>query len=103
MVEKLTAVQLAFFGPNFLFPVFETYNILTGARKMLRRIAGKTLMDGERSKHIRIAWKNIKILNRTHEWNEHLNRMDVCKISTERPRKRWNDNLNANEKEACNR
>lgn len=79
--------------------------------KVARKIAGKTLLDRERSENIRqtcnIENINEWVLNRKMEWNEHINRMTnerVVKIARDksprghrnqgRPRKRWSDNLN---------
>ena len=78
--------------------------------KVLRKIAGKTLLDRERSDNIKRTSKveniNEWILGRKHEWNAHISRMDQERIvriardkspagrrSMGRPRKRWSDNL----------
>ncbi|XP_056629875.1 uncharacterized protein LOC130440639 [Diorhabda sublineata] len=85
----------------------------TAEIKVLHRIAGKTLLDRERSENIRRLCKidhvNEWVLSRKErEWNEHISCMDnnrLVKItrnksplgrkSTGRPRKRWSDNLEA--------
>lgn len=84
----------------------------TTEMKVLRRITGKTLLDRERSEIIRNTCKiediNGWVSNRKKEWNAHINRMDdrrIVKIARDksplggrsvgRPRKRWSDNLNA--------
>ena len=82
----------------------------TTEMRVLRRIAGKTLLDRERNESIRRACKvenvNEWVLSRKEEWNEHISRMDNRRIvrvardksplgrrSLGRPRKRWSDNL----------
>ncbi|XP_030760558.1 uncharacterized protein LOC115885711 [Sitophilus oryzae] len=82
----------------------------TGEMKILRKIAGKTLLDRERSDNIKQTCKvgsiNEWVLSRRREWNEHIGRMDEGRIvrsardksplgrrSTGRPRKRWCDIL----------
>lgn len=81
-----------------------------GEMKILRKIAGKTLLDRERSDNIRRTCRvdNITdwVLGRKMEWNGHISRMDqqrvvriardespIGKRSLGRPRKRWSDNL----------
>ncbi|XP_045480918.1 uncharacterized protein LOC123685306 [Harmonia axyridis] len=78
--------------------------------KVLRKIAGKTLLDRERSDNIRkmcgVEEVNEWILRRKHEWNAHKDRMDHERIARDksptgkrsivRPRKRWSDNLTTN-------
>lgn len=81
--------------------------------KVLRKIAGKTLLDRERSDNIRkmcgVEEVNEWILRRKHEWNAHIDRMDherMVRIARDksptgrrsigRPRKRWSDNLTTN-------
>ncbi|XP_057671965.1 uncharacterized protein LOC130903732 [Diorhabda carinulata] len=78
--------------------------------KVLRRIAGKTLLDRERSENIRrfceIDDVNEWVLSRKKDWNEHISRMDNNRVvktardkfplsrrSTDRFRKRRSDNL----------
>ncbi|KAK9884597.1 hypothetical protein WA026_007437 [Henosepilachna vigintioctopunctata] len=77
--------------------------------KVLRRITGKTLLNGERSENVRNMCKvdsiNDWVLNRKQEWKDHINRMDDTRIvriardrsplgrrSVGRPRKRCSDN-----------
>ena len=52
----------------------------TTEMRVLRRIAGKTLLDRERNESIRRACKvenvNEWILSRKEEWNDHISRMD---------------------------
>ena len=80
----------------------------TTEMKILRRIAGKTLLDLERNENIRTAC-NVDDINewvhkRKEEWNRHIERMDdrrIVKITRDkspsgyrsvgRPRKRWSD------------
>lgn len=81
-----------------------------GEMKILRKIAGKTLFDRERSDNVRrtCGVDNISdwVLARKMEWNDHISRMDQRRIvriardespigrrSLGRPRKRWSDNL----------
>lgn len=83
----------------------------TAEMKTLRKIAGKTLMDRERSENIRSACNvdniNKWIHGRKQDWNDHISRMTdnrivkivrdkspVGKRSVGRPRKRWCDSLN---------
>lgn len=79
--------------------------------KVVRRMAGKTLLYRERDEDIRRACKidNISewILQRKREWNEHISRMTPDRLvritisykssmgrrNIGRPRKRWSDNL----------
>lgn len=82
----------------------------TAEMKILRRIAGKTLFDRERSDNIRRMCnvENIGewIQSRKREWNAHIERMGRDRIvkgardrspsgkrSPGRPRKRWSDSL----------
>lgn len=68
--------------------------------KIARKIAGKTLLDKERSEDIKNNCNiNEWVLDRKHEGNEHINRMDEARIVRairDKPpngRKRWSDNL----------
>ena len=79
--------------------------------KVLRGIAGKTLLDRETSENIRRTCEieediNCWVLKRKKQWNEHISRMEEKRIvriardksptgrrSIGRPRKRWCDNL----------
>ncbi|XP_045466625.1 uncharacterized protein LOC123675320 [Harmonia axyridis] len=82
----------------------------TTEMRVLRRIAGKTLMNRNTSESIRDACGvdnvNYWVLKRRKEWDEHISRMDegrVVKIARDRsprgrrslgrPRKRWSDGL----------
>lgn len=82
----------------------------TTEMRVLRRIAGKTLLDRERSEDIRktciVENVNHWVLGRKREWNAHIGRMDENRMvriardksplgrrSLGRPRKRWSDNL----------
>lgn len=77
---------------------------------MVRKIAGKTLMDRERREDIRRAYQidniNDWVLKREKESNEHINRVTevgIVKIIRDKsligrrgigkPRKRWSENL----------
>ena len=85
----------------------------TTEMKILRKIAGKTMLDRERNENIRRTCGtedvNQWLLGRKNEWNQHINRMEdtrVVKIARDksplgrrsigRPRKRWSDNLTPN-------
>ncbi|KAK5646720.1 hypothetical protein RI129_005184 [Pyrocoelia pectoralis] len=89
----------------------------TSEIKVLRRMTGRHYGNRESSEDIRRTCKveniNEWVLHREHEWNEHITRMDeqrtvkaardmspIGRRSIGRPRKRWSDNLNANEREA---
>lgn len=78
--------------------------------KIVRRIAGRTLLDRERSEDIRRAChiENVNewVLGRKTEWNDHITRMAEDRLvrvardkspsgrrSIGRPRKRWCDGL----------
>ena len=83
----------------------------TTEMKVLRGIAGKTLLDRETSENIRRTCGieediNCWVLKRKKQWNEHISRMKEERIvriardksptgrrSIGRPRKRWCDNV----------